>query len=317
MNPIQPPPETLPPETPVAHAGFKASLLLSLIAALICAFVVYVMTARGVFEETQRLVLLADDSEGIIPGMNLTFSGFPIGRVHRVELAADGSVRILIDVARKDAKWLRESSVFTMERSLVGETKIRAFSGILSDPPLAADAERTVLRGDASEQIPQVMSAIRALLDNLQSMTAANSPLNASLGSLQSLTGKMTGSQGALAGLLGSESNAKKLISTIDHINTLLAKADNRVFGHGGVMDESQAAIAQLHGLLREARDSLKKVDAILVDTQGIAANTRSATTDLNNLRSEVEHSLRKTTQLIDEINRKWPFARDTEIKLP
>jgi phospholipid/cholesterol/gamma-HCH transport system substrate-binding protein len=317
MNPIQPPPETLPPETPVAHAGFKASLLLSLIAALICAFVVYVMTARGVFEETQRLVLLADDSEGIIPGMNLTFSGFPIGRVHRVELAADGSVRILIDVARKDAKWLRESSVFTMERSLVGETKIRAFSGILSDPPLAADAERTVLRGDASEQIPQVMSAIRALLDNLQSMTAANSPLNASLGSLQSLTGKMTGSQGALAGLLGSESNAKKLISIIDHINTLLAKADNRVFGHGGVMDESQAAIAQLHGLLREARDSLKKVDAILVDTQGIAANTRSATTDLNNLRSEVEHSLRKTTQLIDEINRKWPFARDTEIKLP
>ena len=44
-------------------------------------------------------------------------------------------------------------------------------------------------------------------------------------------------------------------------------------------------------------------------------AGSRAA--DLVSLRSEVERSLRKTTQLIEEINRKWPFARDTEIKLP
>lgn len=83
-------------------------------------------------------------------------------------MANDGNVYILIDVTKDDARWLRTSSVFTMERSLVGETKIRAFSGILTDPPLPDGAERSVLRGDASEQIPQVMTAMRALLENLQ-----------------------------------------------------------------------------------------------------------------------------------------------------
>ncbi|MBL0208096.1 MAG: mammalian cell entry protein, partial [Propionivibrio sp.] len=34
-------------------------------------------------------------------------------------------------------------------------------------------------------------------------------------------------------------------------------------------------------------------------------------------LRAEVENSLRKASALINDINRKWPFARDTEIKLP
>jgi phospholipid/cholesterol/gamma-HCH transport system substrate-binding protein len=301
----------------VPHAELKATALLLAIAALICAFVVYVMAARGVFEETQDLVLLADDSEGVIPGMNLTFSGFPIGRVRRVELAADGTVRILIDVLRKDAQWLRSTSIFTMERSLVGETKIRAFSGILTDPLLPAGAERTVLRGDANEQIPQVMAAMRSLLENLQKMTAEDSALNTSLGGLQSVTERMRGPHGALAGLLGSEDNAKKLVSVLDRTNSLLDKADKRLFSPGGVMDESQAAITQLHGMLREARDSLKKVDALLVDAQVIAANTKGATADLVSLRSEVERSLRKTTQLIEEINRKWPFARDTEIKLP
>lgn len=291
--------------------------MLLAIAALIGAFVIYVMAARGLFEETQALTLLSDDSEGIVPGMSLTFSGFPIGRVRRVELAPDGGVRILIDVAQKDAPWLRSTSIFTMERSLVGDTKIRAFSGILTDPPLPDGAERTVLRGDASEQIPQVMAAMRSLLENLQQMTTSDSPLNASLGSLQSVTERMRGPHGALAGLLGSEANAQKLISTLDRTNSLLAKADTRLFASGGVLDESQAAIGQLHGLLGETRQSLHQVDALLVDAQAIARNAKGASADLISLRGEVERSLRKATQLIDEINRKWPFARDTEIKLP
>src|SRR4051812_48985871 len=107
------------PETPVppptAHIEFKAILLLVLMTALVCAFALYVMYARGVFEATQRLVLVADNSEGVIVGMDLTFSGFPIGRVQRIELSKDGKARILIDVPLKDANWLRSSSVFTME----------------------------------------------------------------------------------------------------------------------------------------------------------------------------------------------------------
>ena len=305
-----------PPLT-IRHAGLKATALLVLTIGLIVAFVLYVMSARGVFEDTQRLVLITDNSEGVTPGMDLTFSGFPIGRVRRAELADDGNVRILIDVVRKDARWLRTSSVFTMERSLVGDTKIRAFTGILSDPPLPDGAERTALRGDASEQIPQVMATMRELLANLERMSSQDSPLNASLDNVRSVTERMKGRYGALGGVLGSDENAKKVIGAVDRANSLLEKTDARLNGRGGVMDDSQAAIKQLTELLRESRDSLKKVDAVLVEAQAIAANAKVATTDLGNLRTEVDASVRKASQLIDEINTKWPFARDTEVKLP
>ena len=43
----------------------------------------------------------------------------------------------------------------------------------------------------------------------------------------------------------------------------------------------------------------------------------KDSTADLATLRSEVDDSLRKVNHLINEINRKWPFARDVEIKLP
>ncbi|EWS57169.1 hypothetical protein Y695_04912 [Hydrogenophaga sp. T4] len=73
----------------------------------------------------------------------------------------------------------------------------------------------------------------------------------------------------------------------------------------------------QLNGLLGEARGSLTKLDTLLVDAQGIASNTREATADLGALRSDVDASLRKVDALINDLNRKWPFARETEIKLP
>jgi len=204
-----------------------------------------------------------------------------------------------------------------MERSLVGDTKIRAYSGILADPPLPDGAKRTALRGDASEQIPQVMATMRDLLANLERMSADGSPLNASLDNVRSVTERMKGRYGALGGVLGSDENAKRVFGTLDRANALLEKTDARLNGRGGVMDDSQAAIKQLNDLLRESRDSLKKVDAVLVEAQAIAANAKVATTDLGTLRTEVDASVRKASQLIDEINSKWPFARDTEVKLP
>ena len=164
-----------------AHVETKAMILLAVVAALIVAFVVYVMYARGVFEPTQKLVLETDNSEGVIPGMDMTFAGFPIGRVRLVDLGADGKVHIVIDVSKGDAKWLRTSSVFTLERSVVGETRIRAFSGVLDDPPLPDNALRPVLRGDVTAEIPGLVATARSLLNNLENLTADGSAMSGSL----------------------------------------------------------------------------------------------------------------------------------------
>lgn len=302
---------------PIAHVEVKAVILLVLMAALVATFLLYVMYARGVFESTQRVVLVSEDSEGVIPGMDVTFSGFPIGRVQRVELAPDGKARILVDINRKDAKWLRVSSVFTMEKSMVGETRIRAYSGILSDPPIEENAMRTVLRGDTAAEIPKLVASARTLLENLDNMTSSGSSINNSLANIEAVTGRFGGKYGMLGGALGSETEARKVMQTLARVDTLLIKADQRVFGKAGVMDDAQTAIRQLNVVLKDASASLKKVDGVLAEAQKVAGNANEATKDLGALRSEVDASLRKVTRLIDEINRKWPFTRETELKLP
>jgi phospholipid/cholesterol/gamma-HCH transport system substrate-binding protein len=317
---------------------FKVKLLLILTIATAIAFVLYVMYARGVFEAKQRLTLVVENAEGVSVGMDLTFSGFAIGRVRRIALADDGKARIDIDVPRTDAGWLRSTSIFTLERTLVGASKIRVFTANLQDPPLEDGAVRPVLRGDATEELPGMIAALKNTLENIERMTATEGSLQASLGNVRTITERMGGRQGVLGGVLGSEDNAKKVVAAIDRANSLLTslggvsarldsalgktdsvlgKTEQRVFGAGGVMDETQKAVAQANSILGEVRESLRKVDAVLADAQVVGTNAKAATTDLRALRAEVDASLRKVANLIDEINRKWPFERETGIKLP
>lgn len=316
---------------PVPNLEFKAAVLLLFTLLLVAGSVLYLLHARGLFEPTQSLVLVTDDAEGVVVGMDMTFAGFPIGRVRRVELAPTGDVHILVDVPRRDAHWLRTSSVFTLVRGLVGGTTIRAFSGVLTDPPLPDGAERPALRGDATADLPRVLASAREALENISAMTQEDAALRQTLASVQQVADKLNGPRGAMGVLFGNEADARKLVAALDRANSALAridrlaarvdgmaaKADTQVFGPQGVMDDTRATVREVQRLLGDARTSLGKVDAVLVEAQGIGANVRGATADLGTLRGEVDATLRKVEGMINELNRKWPFARDTEVKLP
>jgi phospholipid/cholesterol/gamma-HCH transport system substrate-binding protein len=343
-------PAPTPPADPAGElelpAGleWKAGALLLFTLALLLAAAVYLLYARGAFEPTQRLVLIADDSEGVSVGMNLTFSGFPIGRVRAIELGDDGNAHIVIDVPKKDAKWLRESSVFTLVRGLVGGVSIRAYSGVLSDPPLPPGAQRRVLAGDATAEAQRVLTQAREFVAQLSQLASEDGAVGSLLAQLKTTTERLNGPRGALGVLTGNDADAKKILLAIERTNALLARldglaargdrlverADQQLFGAAdgskpGAVGEARAALADARGalqrldaLLADARASLVKVDAVLAEAQAVGRNARTATEDLDALRAEVDATLRRVDGLLADIKRRWPFGGGAKpIELP
>jgi phospholipid/cholesterol/gamma-HCH transport system substrate-binding protein len=316
---------------PVKNLELKATLLFAFTVALILAAALFLVRARGYFDPKQHLVLVTDNAEGVVAGMDLTFSGFPIGTVRRVSLGDQGNVHIEIDVTRSDAKWLRTSSVFTLVKPIFGASQLRAYSGVLADPPLPDGARRPVLRGDFNEEIGRIMGAAKDVLDNLNQITAESSELNRSMANLQVFTQKLQSRRGALHAIFGNEEDARKLVAAVERANAAMAQiqalanrgstfvehADSRVFARGGIADDAQASLQQLRTLLGDARGSLQKMDAVLTEAQGVAGNVRSATEDLGSLRGDVETNLRKIEDLINDLNRKFPFAKERKVELP
>jgi phospholipid/cholesterol/gamma-HCH transport system substrate-binding protein len=337
--PTAPPPPETPVQksepasknVPVRHLEMKAIMLLAFTLALIIGSALFLLRARGYFQPKQQLVLVTDNAEGVVAGMDLTFSGFPIGVVQGVSLGEKGNVRIEIDVVEKDAKWLRTSSVFTLIKPIFGASQLRAYSGVLTDPPLPDGAERTVLRGDFNEEVGRVIGAAKDVLDNLNQFTAANSELNRSMANFEVFSKKLQGRQGALHAIFGNEQDAQKLVAAVERANLAMAEiqklalngerlvtnADQRLFARQGLADDAQASLRQLQVLLTDARGSLQRVDAVLKEAQGAASNVNKATEDLGTLRGEVEANLRKIEDLINDLNRKWPFNKERKIELP
>jgi phospholipid/cholesterol/gamma-HCH transport system substrate-binding protein len=340
-----PPPPTAPPQpetsvqksepaaknVPVKNLAFKATMLLAFTVALVVGSALFLLRARGFFEPKQHLVLVADNAEGVVAGMDLTFSGFPIGTVKSVSLNERGAVKIDVDVVQTEAKWLRTSSVFTLVKGLLGAPQLRAYSGVLTDPALAEGAERPVLRGDFNEEVARVIGATKDVLDNLNQITSQNSELNHAMANLQVFTQKLQSRQGALHAIFGNEKDAQKLVDAVDRANAamaqiqslgatgqrLVANADTRVFGRNGIADDAQAGMRELRTLLTDARGSLQRVDAVLKEAQGVAGNVNKATEDLGSLRGDVDANLRKIEDLINDLNRKFPFAKERKIELP
>lgn len=285
----------------------KARLLLGATAVLFVAVAGYLAYARGVFDSTQTLRLVTDDSEGVAVGMDLTFAGFPLGRVTRVELAPDGQARITVEIPEKNAHWLKTSSVFTIERNMIGGVRIRAYSGVMSDPPLPDDVERPLIRGDAFGEIQKLVLPLRQALENLVRVTEL-----------------LQGPQGALRVIFGNETDARRVVTTINRSNEVLENMNRQVFGanrsdgNPGLVMEAQSAIVALKALLADVQKSVEKADAILADGQAIAGNVKGATDDLAVLRAEIDRNLRTIDALLLDISRKWPFSKGaSDVRLP
>ncbi|MGA0807723.1 MAG: MlaD family protein [Burkholderiaceae bacterium] len=317
------------------QVGRRAKFLIGLTALLLVGAIVFILHARGAFESSQRLTLITDDSEGATVGMSLTFAGFQLGRVTRIRLGEDGNAHIEVDIPQSEAHWLKVSSVFTLERNLLGGTKLKAYSGILEDPLLPDGAVRPLLRGDATADIPKVAGTALELLENLQTLTGSNSPLVRSLEAIEVASQRLASDRGALAVLMGNTQGADQLQEAIGDLQQLIAATNEKVLGlrpsstnnsttaSASIVGPADAPTSTLESVnktlqateatLRKAQESLTKLDAVLDDTKAITRNARAASQDLELLRYEVEASLRTADELMRDVQRVWPLSQDPE----
>jgi phospholipid/cholesterol/gamma-HCH transport system substrate-binding protein len=309
----------------------KVGIFAVTVIVLTLGFVFYVLHARGFFERQQHLQLAASSAEGISPGMTISFSGMPIGQVTGVELSDAGGIVIQAEVSQDGAKWVRTDSTFTLDKPLVGGAKIKVSSPNLSSPRLPDHATVLLLTSDPTQEIPVLIERIKNILANVEHITRKDGELNGTLANVKTVTTRMTGKYGVLEGVLGSEENARPVVNSLKNLENLtarlnqvsarvdamLVKTDRWLFAADGLSEQSKQSLAQVRAMLADAQVSLKRVDALLKNAVDISANVKDGTQDLAKLRADVDDSVRKANDLLNDINRMWPFGKDAEMKLP
>jgi phospholipid/cholesterol/gamma-HCH transport system substrate-binding protein len=311
---------------------FKVGLFAAVILLLGAAFLGYLLHARGIFEHPYRLDLAAASADGVAPGMPLVFSGIEIGRVTSLGLNDGGGIVIQLELLTRNAKWLRENSSYFLDKPLLGSARIHVDSPDLAAPELPDGSTMLLLSSDLSKDIPLLVERVKAVLDNVEHLTRRDGEADATLGNLKTVTGRMTGEYGVLEGVLGSPENARAVTESLERTRALITrldalalkvdgmagKTDQWLFAEKqGVADQTGEALAQVRLMLADAQSSLKKADALMSNAVDISADVKQGTQDLAALRAEIDDAVRQANILVNEINRKWPFAREPEVSLP
>jgi len=303
---------------------FKVGLFAAASLLLAGVFLVYLLHARGFFEKTFHLQLAAASADGVAPGVPVVFSGIEIGRVTTLGLNENGGIIIHTEFLGRDARWLKENSTFTLDKPIVGGAKIRVDSPNLNAPALPDNATMLLLTSDVTKEIPALVERVKAILANVEHLTRKDGELDTTLANAKTVTGRMTGEYGMLEGVLGSPEKARAVTDSLDKTRALItkldglaAKTDHWLYDEKGVAAQTRESLAQIRLMLNDAQSSLKKADAMMTNAVAISANVKDGTQDLAQLRAEIDDAVRKANDLVNQINQKWPFARDPEVKLP
>jgi phospholipid/cholesterol/gamma-HCH transport system substrate-binding protein len=296
---------------------FKVGLFAAVSLLLAGVFMVYLLHARGFFEDTFHLQLAAASADGVAPGVPVVFSGIEIGRVTTLGLNENGGIVIHAEFMERNAKWLKESSTFTLDKPIFGGAKIRVESPDLDAPALPDDSTVLLLTSDISKEIPVLVERVKAILANVEHLTRKDGEINATLANIKTLTARMTGEYGMLEGLLGSPEKARAVTDSLDNLRTLTTKLDSLAAKTDQWLYAQDGTAEQVQLMLSDAQSSLKKMDALMANAVEISADVKEGTQDIASLRAEIDDAVRKANALVNEINRKWPFARDPEVKLP
>ncbi|MDP2056786.1 MAG: ABC transporter substrate-binding protein, partial [Thiobacillus sp.] len=300
---------------------FKVGLFTAASLLLAGVFLVYLLHARGFFEDTFHLQLAAASADGVAPGVPVVFSGIEIGRVTTLGMNEEGGIIIHTEFLGRNAKWLKENSTFTLDKPIVGGARIRVDSPDLYAPALPDNSTMLLLTSDISKEIPLLVERVKAILDNVEHLTRKDGEINATLANVQTVTGRMTGEYGMLESLLGSPEKARAVTDSLDKTRALIikldglalkmdgmaVKADAWLFTQDGVAEQTREALAQVRLMLNDAQSSLKKADEMMTNAVAISADVKEGTQDIAALRAEIDDAVRKANVLVNQINKKWP----------
>lgn len=280
-------------------------------------FLIYLLHARGFFEGSYHLQLAAGSADGVAPGIPVVLSGIEIGSVTSLGLNDGGGIVIHAAFRERNARWLKETSTFTLDKPIVGGAKIRVESPDFDAPALPDNSTVLLVSSDITKELPLLVERVKAILSNVEHLTRKDGEVEATLANVETVTQRMTGEYGILEGLLGSPEKARAVTDSLGRTRDLIARLDSITAKTDRWLYAQEGVAEQVGQMLADAQASLKKADALMANAVDISADVKEGTRDIAALRAEIDEAVRRTNELVNEINNKWPFAREPEVKLP
>ena len=308
--------------------AFKVGLFLTLSLFLIAAALVYLLVRKGVFNDYANYTLLSASGDDISEGMSLLFSGFEIGKVNRLKLNDEGSVVITVRVSEDHAGRINKSSVFTLERPLIGSAKF-----VVTTPDLKAQpaSESDVFQVQTVDDINMLIKKLQPMLEkidtiasNIDTLTSARSNLSKTLENTEKITSNLASKHGLIEMLSGDKVSSEKFKESIDHANNSLQGVEDLINAANKTIETANTRLFEKDGTVDRINDIVTDINGKMVELDKLinsliksGENLQAGTHDLDVLRKDVDMIVNSINSMVKDVRNALPISQEKEIKLP
>lgn len=257
----------------------------------------YVISQKGIFEKKFYYNLVAKSGADLIEGMSVLYSGFEIGSVTKLKLTDEGKVEVVIEIPKHEQRWIRRSSLFYLNKPLIGSAAIVVESPMLEDVALEENDERMLLTVDGINEliakVQPVLDDLQGIVNNVNHLTSKKSDLVKILKNVEVITHKV------------SKSNA------VTNLDAALKELED------GIADIRAELVDQKEGILPHVDEILKDVTAKLkkLDTTVDAVNASSS--EMHGLTQDIKFSIKKTDEILNGVSGIVGSKPEGEVTLP
>ena len=316
----------------IHRVELKVGLFLIISTVLIAAAIGYVAYKKGFFAKVYTFTLASKSGEDLTEGMPVVFSGFKIGTVHALELSKDGSVLIKIKIPERHVKWIRADSTFVTNKPFLGSPRIVVVTNNFHSPILSSEQTPEVGSvSDINEAIKEarpLFEKVNKIAGNIEKLTASLADpqsgvhkilvnaekLTANLAQKKSLLEMAVSDQESIASIYAALKQAKDITANVEAIlekvDKMAEKTDDMVYGEDGILSTISKG-------LKDVLAKLKKLDVTIDNVNKISGEAAGSAANLKVLRNEIDAAVNSIGELARELEKKIPFKKAPEIKLP
>jgi phospholipid/cholesterol/gamma-HCH transport system substrate-binding protein len=303
----------------------KVGFFIVITTILILTSLIYLAYSKGFFSKEHAYTISSKSGEELEEGMPVYFSGFKIGRVEKLELSDKGLVLVKIRIPDQHVKWIKSSSVFSINKPLIGSSKLIVTTNNLNSPALSPQDIPEIVRiddiNDTIKRVQPTLEKVDKVVANIERITAnladPRGDVNRILKNAEKLTANLAKKESVVEMVVGNPESVKSIHEAIKKakdilvkIDTLAAKTDDQVYGNDG-------ALPLVKKILKDLILKLEKMNAALDNVIKISSDAADSTKDLKSLRNDIDMTVNSIDKLVEEIDKLIPLKKEPKIKLP
>ncbi len=263
----------------------------------------FILKEKGLFEKKYSFAFYADNASSFSLGTAVTYAGFKIGSIEKIELTYDGKVFTHFSVSEKYRYLVNRKAFLMLKKPLIGSPVI----ALVSDPNNTMLHPYAILQFTVQDDINDLVVKFEPIMKKLERIISSldgiasriadpQGPFFQTLNHIEKTSRTFAAHDSVINALTGDRKSAQNIAAVIKSLKISMEKTE-KILGKAdkNIIEPSKDISRNINEILINVKHKLQKLD-------GLVTTIGSSDQDIELLKEQILLTMDKSNKLLEKV---------------